>query len=303
MYRYKRLLVGLAGADRDRGTIEYAAMVSRMAKSEKTYFVHVADSLDIPEPIREAYPDLLQPVDEHWIEQMREMVVDRFSCHPEIDVAFEVVEGTPLVEILRLARQKEIDLLLVGKTKEHQQSGMLPEKLARKAPCSVLVVPEGAPSRISKILVPVDFSEHSADAMDVAIAFSIAGTLPDIAGLHVYRSYEGNKGYEVHYDQLAEILRAGVEKAYLEFIQGFTHGECSITPMFLLSSNPSRAILGVIEDQQADLMVVGARGRTAAAALVLGSITERLIASTQIPLVAVKKKGTGLSLLDILFPL
>lgn len=36
---------------------------------------------------------------------------------------------------------------------------------------------------------------------------------------------------------------------------------------------------------------------------VLGSITERLIASTEIPLVAVKKKGTGLSLLNALFPL
>jgi len=50
-------------------------------------------------------------------------------------------------------------------------------------------------------------------------------------------------------------------------------------------------------------VVVGARGRTAAVALVLGSVTERLIASTEIPLIAVKKKGTGLSLLDVLFPL
>ena len=138
MYRYKRLLVGLAGADRDKATIEYAALVSRMAKSEMTYFVHVATDLEIPEPIREAYPELLKPVNEHVTQQMGEMVQERFSCHPETKVVFEVIEGTPLVELLRLVRQEEIDLILVGKTREHQKSGMLPEKLARKAPCSVL---------------------------------------------------------------------------------------------------------------------------------------------------------------------
>jgi nucleotide-binding universal stress UspA family protein len=57
----------------------------------------------------------------------------------------------------------------------------------------------------------------------------------------------------------------------------------------------------ISEEQQVDLVAVGARGRTAAA-LLLGSITERLIRSTEIPLIAVKKKGTGLSLLAALYP-
>jgi nucleotide-binding universal stress UspA family protein len=303
MYRYKRLLVGLTGAARDCGTIQYAAMVSRMAKSEKIYFVHVATSLDIPEPIRKAYPELLEPVDEHLAGQMREMVEERFSGHPEIKVDFEVVVGTPLVEILRLVRQKEIDLILVGKTREHHQSGLLPEKLARKAPCSILIIPEGAQPRISKILVPVDFSEHSVDAMDVGIAFRTTGPLSDIVCAYVHRDFAGQQGVEATYEQLAETMRESVEKTYRAFIQGFGLKGSSVTPIFLLSSNPSRAIAEAIEHQQADLVVVGARGRTAVAALVLGSVTERLIASTKIPLIAVKKKGTGLSLLDALFPL
>ena len=170
MYSFKRLLVGLTGADRDKGTIDYAALVSRMVKLDRVYFLHAATSLDIPESIRETYPEILEPVDENLTEQMTKMVNERFPCRTDITVDIDVIEGTPLVEILRLARQKEIDLILVGKTREHQESGMLPEKLARKAPCSVLVVPEGAQPRISKILVPVDFSDHSSDAMDVAIA-------------------------------------------------------------------------------------------------------------------------------------
>ena len=166
-----------------------------------------------------------------------------------------------------------------------------------------LVVPEGAHPRISKILVPVDFSEHSTDAMDVAIAFSSACTLPEIVCAHVYRVFKRNLKSEVGYEQFAEIMRESVEKTYRTFIKSFVLRECSVTPLFLLSRNPSRAIAKAAEEQSADLVAVGARGRTAAAALILGSVTERLIASTEIPLIAVKKKGTGLRLLDALFPL
>ncbi len=303
MDRYKRLLVGLTGADRDKGTIEYAALVSRMAKLEKIYFLHVADSLEVPASIREAYPDMLEPVAEHLTEQMREMVEERFSSLPEIEVDFEVIEGTPLVEILRLTRQKEIDLILVGKTKEHQQSGMLPEKLARKAPCSVLVVPEGTQPEISKILVPVDFSEHSADAMDVAIAFISAGTGSELVCAHAYQAYEPYQAYQGYGVVDDENMRAGVEQEYQAFIKGLDLMGCSVVPLFLTSDNPSRSLAAAIKEQQSDFVVVGARGRTAAAALVLGSITERLIASTTLPLIAVKKKGTGLSLLNALLPI
>ncbi len=302
MYRYKRLLVGLAGAERDRTTIEYAAMVSRMAKAEKTYFVHVARSLEIPESIRKAYPELLEPVDEHLAKQMGEMVEERFSCHPETEVAFEVVAGAPLVEILRLTRQKEIDLILVGKTKEHQKSGMLQENLARKAPCSVMIVPEGSKPQITKILVPVDFSEHSSDAMDVAIAFCKACAVPEIGCLHAFKVPSRYLGSDVSHEQFAELMRSDVENKCQMFIKNRDLNGCLVKPQVLLAKNPSQAITQASVEQQVDLLVVGARGRALGAALLLGSVTERLIRSVDIPLIAVKKKGTGLSLLDALFP-
>jgi hypothetical protein len=39
MYRYKRLLVGVSFASQDGSSIRYAAMISRLAKSEKITFV------------------------------------------------------------------------------------------------------------------------------------------------------------------------------------------------------------------------------------------------------------------------
>ncbi len=139
--------------------------------------------------------------------------------------------------------------------------------------------------------------------MELAIAFSSDRSSLDIVCLHVYRAFEGYQGSRVTYERLAETMRQSVDMAYGEFIKHLDFKGCSVTPLFLLSSNPLRGITDTIQSEQTDLVIVGARGRTAAAAIVLGSTTERLIASTEIPLVAVKKKGTGLSLLNALFPI
>ena len=47
MYRYKRLLVGISLNDQDGSSIRYAAMISRLAKSETITFLHVANTTEI----------------------------------------------------------------------------------------------------------------------------------------------------------------------------------------------------------------------------------------------------------------
>jgi nucleotide-binding universal stress UspA family protein len=269
-----------------------------MAPSEKVHFVHVANSLDIPSEIRSQYPALLETVDEKH--RMQETVKEHFECHPDSEVAFEVVAGVALVELLRLARQEEIDLVLVGKKTGDEGDSILPKQLARKAPCSVLSIPEGAEPRITKVLVPVDFSEYSADALDVAIAFASASTLPDILCLHVYEVPVGYYKSGNTYEDFAEILRQGAEKTYRRLLSRFDLKGVSVTPLIKLAPDPSWAIRELVVEKCVDLLVVGARGRTVAAAVLLGSVTERLLRSTDVPLLAVKKKGEGLGLLDAL---
>ena len=52
--------------------------------------------------------------------------------------------------------------------------------------------------------------------------------------------------------------------------------------------------------EQIDLLIMATLGRSASAAILMGSVTEKLIWITNVPLVAVKKKGAGLSFLEAL---
>lgn len=300
MYHYKRLLVGLNFTEQDKTVIRYAALVSRMAQAEKIYFVHVASALEIPEKIREEYPDMLQPVDEFSKDRLEKIVKETFDGHAESELVCSVIEGAPQAEMLRVAIQKDIDMILIGRKSRPESTGKLVERLARKAPCSVLITPEGAGSKITKVLVPVDFSENSADSVGVAAAFAAASGLSNIICLHAYQVPIGYYKTGKSYEQFAEIMKKHAEVNFQAFIQKVNLKGLAVTPLFILDKNPVRAVKDAVTKEKIDLLVTGARGRSAGAAVLLGSVTEQLIWKTETPIIAVKKKGTGMSFVKAL---
>jgi nucleotide-binding universal stress UspA family protein len=300
MYRYKRLLIGLDFTDSDPSTIRYAAKISRMAKSEKAYFLHVVKSLDLPGDLARQYPELLEPVDESARRRMEELVQEHFAeANPATETIVEVREGNPLTEILRAANQKLSDMIVIGKRADYSLSRDLPEKIARKAPCSVLIVPANAPAMIQGVLLPTDFSDYSALALDVAAAFaSTASRKPAIHCLNVYSVPQGYHKTGKSYDEFAEMMRNSAEKELAAFLTGADTRNVPVKPRSILGSDITRSIEEYIPAHGIDFLVLGVRGKSAMAAVLLGSTTEKLIRTTKIPMIVVKKKGANQNLLE-----
>lgn len=290
MYRYKRLMVGIEFGANDESTLRYAAMVSRLAKSEKIYFVHVVRSLDnIPVNLLTEYLNSKEPMDEFIKHQMKKIVTKVIGGHLDPEVEYDVAEGSLLLELLRRVKQKGIELLLIGKKREDVR---LPVKLARKAFCSVLAIPRGFEPKLNNILVTVDFSEHSRDAMEVGVAFAAAGGRQSIQCLHVYDGPTGYHKAGKTSEEFAGIMKEHVEKHYQEFIGTIDCKGLSVTPVFKLEQHKiPKAIEETIGENHVDLVVVGSRGRQTFAGLLLGSVTRELIKTITIPLIVVKKKG------------
>ncbi|MEM0962964.1 MAG: universal stress protein, partial [Bacteroidota bacterium] len=62
-------------------------------------------------------------------------------------------------------------------------------------------------------------------------------------------------------------------------------------------------ILRTAAELGSDLLFIGTRGRSDTAAVLLGSVAEKVVRAADVPTVAVKRKGATLSLLDALFEL
>jgi nucleotide-binding universal stress UspA family protein len=304
MVDYKRLLVGISLGQQDGSAIRYAAMISRLAKSEKITFMYVANTPEIEEDVCTLYPELRPSCDGSTTKEVEALVKKYFDGHSETKLDCEAVQGSPLVELLRRTKEEDVDLIIMRKRGGDKASGNLSTKLARRAPCSVLFVPEGADAWYTNILVPVDFSENAREAVEAAVAFGLAGGIKEIRCLHVYGVPSGYYKTGKSYEQFAEIMKGHAEKKYEEFIGDIDLKGLKAIPKFKLEHKNYRGIWeALLEEKEVHLLIMGARGRKAGAGVLLGSVTEHLIKTTTVPLLAVKKKGTGLGLLDALLRL
>jgi nucleotide-binding universal stress UspA family protein len=302
MYRFKRIIVGMTLRDQDEAKIRYAAMISRLASSEKMYFIHVISQ----NKNDKGYKGLKQVTRDSVQDRMEEIVIKYYDGEPDATIEYIIMEDSPLIfiELLRKFREIDIDLIVLGKIRgELTRRGTVPVKTARKVSCSVLFIPEGMKPEYSNILVPTDFSDISLDALSVAISFAVGANVPSIRCINVYNVpigyYEGGKSYE----EFADIMKGHAENNLKKFIGRIDLQGVEVSPVFMLDRNTCRAIDQYVREHYIDLLIVGARGRRTGAAFLLGSVTEKLIATTSMPLLAVKKKGEGLSVFDALMRL
>jgi nucleotide-binding universal stress UspA family protein len=140
--------------------------------------------------------------------------------------------------------------------------------------------------------------------MEVAVAFAKANGIGEIRCLHIYSVPSGFHKTGKSYEQFAEIMKGHAEKNYREFIEGIDLKGISAVPKFRLERKDYRGIWEeLLEERDVHLLVVGAKGRRGGAGILLGSVTENLIKTTQVPLLAVKEKGAGMGMLEALFKL
>ena len=303
MYRYKHLLVNLNLSGLDKTTIAYSAMISHLAQSEKVSFIHVSRKLKSHPKLQPEGPDLSESPDEYLGSEMWKNVQNNFNGHPDIEKKFEVLKGNPFHRLLQYSAQKKIDLIIISKEKDAGKARRLPLKLERRAPCSVLILPHQSKPTITKVLVPVDCTKNSADALEVGIAFAAAVGIREIICLIVYCLPLGYYKTGKSEEEFAEIMRKNSEENYANFIKQLDLKGVTVTPQFVLGKNIVKAIHDTIKREKIDLVALGARGRSAASAVLLRSVTEKLIRTDDVPIIAVKKKGANMKFIEALFKL
>lgn len=297
---FASVLVALDLTEMDDPLIRYVATLSETLPLERIFFVHVAQTLELPTELREEYPGVLDPLDESITADMQQKVN---RCLGASDLAIHCIvrEGDPIEEILKLSKIKDIDLILMGRKKSLRGSGIVSSKIARKCPCSLLLVPSDFRPTIEKILVPVDFSAHAALAMRHAL--EISGASPaKLLTLHLYQVPIGYYKTGKSYEEFRQIMQSHAEKDYRAFVAKHQLPP-DIAGEYVAADNGKHAELtyAFARENQADLIVIGSRGRTATAAVLMGSMAEKLVyRDSDIPVLIVKQKGENMGLLDTL---
>ncbi len=303
MENIKRVLVAVDMSVIDETLVRYVALLSNYVDLDKVYFINVLKSLELPEKIAKKYPNLLAPVDEATKKNIQFTIDQEAGNQLKTEYEIDVVEGNRAETILKWARIKEIDLIVLGNKSGTEGEGILSSKILKLAPCSVAMIPEVLPEGMNKIVAPIDFSSASKLAMASAISFARKSPELHITALNIYEVPSGYSYSGKTYEEFAEIMRQNAEESYEDFISQFDTSGITIKPRFELNENGSIAkkIYNVAINERASVIIIGSRGRTQAAAVLVGSIAEKLVrVNSQIPTIVVKQKRHNMDFLEAL---
>ena len=302
MYQLKRILIGLDFSDMDAHILKYVSLLANKIQPEVVYFFAVEKKLIIPASLKEKYSGDHAPVDEILVKELQSRAEAFFEKPESCIIKFEVKIGIPHRQIREWSEIKEIDLIVMGRKVSMTGSSKLPNSITRSSHCSVLIVPENPPLQIQRLLVPINADNK--ENLPLLAALELV-TKADLK-LLVQSIYEVPTGY--HYSG----------KSFEEFSQIMEHNAQvkmdAVKRRYKLEGQPIEYLFSFDDEhdlaekiyetalkENVDMILMGSKGRTKTASLVLSSIAEKVTVYDKIiPLLIVKNKAKNLGFLDAL---
>jgi len=175
--------------------------------------------------------------------------------------------------------------------------GSVTDRVVRAGVCPVLVVRAGGTFvRATHLLVPLDGSEEAERALPYAVAFAERTgariTLVRVAETYreVLLEWRGRPVAPEAVERIATLEREAT--AYLEAVRTRLPADLPVA-LLALSGDPKRQLVAAVERERPDLVVLTTHGRGGVQRWLLGSVTERLLTATRVPLLVVPS-GTQL---------
>jgi nucleotide-binding universal stress UspA family protein len=217
------------------------------------------------------------------------------SRWPAVQVS--VAQGDPREQILKTAETWMPHLAVLGRRGlggfERMLLGSVSLTAARHLPCPVLVV-QGSPRAIQRIVVGVDGSEESRQAVNFVATLPLSPDvevhLVAVAESLLFPAFLPSAAREASRSVVAEAAER--QQAILRDVLGRVVGRLgghaqvhSHTPV----GDPARQLLEMAAT--ADLVVVGSRGLGAVRRLLLGTVSEKVLQHAPCPVLIVKDPG------------
>ncbi len=315
---FQRILVPLDGSPRAERALPVAAQVARASGGSVLLVQVVSPPIDYGGGLARE-PLLTEQVIETEM-AVASRYLDRVAKAHEligITTTTDVIFGLPAQDILAEVESQAVDLIVMcshGRTGFTRWAlGSVAQKVARHCPVPVLVLRAGKPvppasradaARPLSALVALDGSPLAETALALAANLVVALAAPAPGALHLMQVVKvfpqtAEEGFVSDLNEEA-LARA---KAYLAAVkqrsqETFRDLKLSITWSVALDSDVADAIIGTAEHGEhvegaegfggSDLIAMATHGRGGLERWVMGSVTERVLEATTLPMLVVR---------------
>jgi nucleotide-binding universal stress UspA family protein len=270
----KRIVVATDFSWRSDRAIRRAAVLAGTFGAEIS-LVHAIDD-DQPNDLIVAAQNVASALLQKQVRNLQE--VDGVQAH------YRVMLGIPPDGIARAAEEIDADILVVGSHRKASLKdifvGTTAERTIRMSRLPILTANGEPAGPYRYVLAAVDFSHGTADAVRVAAAYANESRTP-LAVVHVYDTPASSliAGTSLTDDQVEEQRSGEMARAADELDAFMDALKCAGIRKMLRPHETSIAdeILAVAGEVAADLVVIGTRGRSGIAKLLLGSVAEEVL--------------------------
>lgn len=289
----------LVGIDFSTTCIHALKKTAQLAETRNLRVIcfHILDG----EVLKDFYKNISFDTDE-ILETAREKLAGFIAENVGEEHQFEMVVkiGNPFAEILEMIKEYSPLALILGshgqKTPYFEQVGALAARCVRKAPVEVLLVRDGQDAPFQRIGACVDFSETSIHAAHRAAEIAMRDGAA-LQLLHVFQpaSYKdsgmgwlGAKFSKVDEDEVKKEKEQELKALRDELLEKYQLENISL--VVEEAPNVAKGLFQILKNMDADLVVLGTRGRTGLKGFFLGTTAESLIQTTPCSTLAVKPK-------------
>lgn len=249
-------------------------------------------------PVNRLYLGELMKQTTKALVEMKSRVMDR-----GIAVHTRITNGIPSQEVLAAAEADDVDLIVVGtrgKTGlEHVLLGSTAERIIRAAPCPVLAVrgeayqaeaaggrPPDYPIALQRMLVPIDFSDCSLDAVEYAVLVAQRAKA-SIRLLHVLEPVSYGLDFTLSHTAKREEMRERIT-ARMDGLKAALQSGGVTADVQVRGGLPADSVLEAAGEYPADLIVMGTHGRRGLSHTMWGSVAESVLRKSHCPVLTVR---------------
>lgn len=270
------------------------------------HMLHANAALEYaPHELRPHFPN-----HEEVTAQLRELALRHmsasFSTHEAAELKVKQVyqNGVSVAPvILTYASEHDIDLIVMGthgrRGLGHLLLGSVAEEVVRTAMCPVLTIRERqvpAPAeQFERILVPIDFSDHSRQALLYAKALA-ENYGARLQLLHVVEDLRYPSFYMAERFAYFDIRPDVATRAQQELEQFFREAEGPkvAADLHIIEGGAAHEIVKFTEKNASDLIVIATHGLTGLEHFLMGSVAENVVRRAPCPVLTVKTFGKSL---------
>lgn len=258
---------------------------------KKLLVAHIHNQDPLPAPL----VGLVEPPPPPRPPELDEAVTRLAAALPGIEVEGVVRAGPPEYVLAQLVDEFAVDLFIMGRNPAQGTTpgwGSASRKLLRLTTCSALVIPRGAALDLSSVVVGLDFSQYS--TMALAVACQVSSHVKAIYQFDAKVPAAGGMKEEPFRQQVEQRAREHLDKDILPWLPRGAAPELIIHP-------GGKVAEALFEHAGTKPIIMGSRGLTPLAAMLLGSSADRVAGRSPGPVLIVRKKGNHMGLLAGLF--